>query len=425
MWDLILSRLENELGKKTVEKWVRPLKLLRFDAANIYLEAEDSFQVSWFEEHVRPQCQKLVNNNGRPIRILLKLRSPHAEKKAKCKDALPLFKVAPDPLDPEMTLEHFLVRRKANEIAYKLITDAAKCPFNPVLLYGMAGSGKTHLLMAAAALLREKKINAFYVNASTFTEHVVQAIRKGTMQEIRASYRSADALLVDDIHLFSRKSATQEEFFHTFNELHTRGSPIFLASEVFPSKLAEIEPRLVSRFEWGISVGIEKEDWALILEKKAKLWKLTLDPSLIPFLVEKFPTSPLMALQALAIRVKDVSQIGPTHASLLLKDLLEKEALQAWTPEKIVKQIAARYGIQAADILGKSQTREAAVPRQIAMYICREKLKLPFQKIGEIFSRDHSTVMASVRQIKEGIEKQKPELCEAVASLKSDTIYPK
>jgi chromosomal replication initiator protein len=272
--------------------------------------------------------------------------------------------------------------------------------------------------MAAAALLRENKMRAFYVNASTFTEHVVAAIRKGTMQEVRATYRSADALLVDDIHLFSRKSATQEEFFHTFNELHTRGSPIFLASEVSPGKLAEIEPRLVSRFEWGISVSLEKEDWGHILEKKAKLWKLAIDPSLIAFLVEKFPSSPLMALQALAIRAKDVSQIGPNLASHLLKDLLEKEALQAWTPDKIVKQVAARYGIQAADILGKSQTREAALPRQIAMYICRERLKLPFQKIGEIFGRDHSTVMASVRQIQEGIVKQKPEICEAVASLK-------
>src|SRR5271156_5149859 len=108
MWDLILSRLENELGKKTVEKWVRPLKLLRFDAANIHLEAEDSFQVSWFEEHVRPKCLKLVNSNGRPIRIWLTLRTPQAEKKAKSKDVSPLFKVTPDPLDPEMTLENFL-----------------------------------------------------------------------------------------------------------------------------------------------------------------------------------------------------------------------------------------------------------------------------------------------------------------------------
>jgi chromosomal replication initiator protein len=416
MWDLILSRLENELGKDTVEKWVRPLKLLRFDAANIYLEVDDSFQASWFEEHVRPLCQKLINNNGRPIQITLTHRSPNqTDKKTAVKESP--FVIASDSLDPDMTLEHFLVRRPANEIAYKLIVEAAKCPFNPVLLYGPIGSGKTHLLMAAAAYLREKKLNAFYVNASTFTEHIVQAIRKGTMQAVRAKYRSADALLVDDIHVFARKSATQEEFFHTFNELHTRGTPIILSSNVPPSKLSEIEPRLVSRFEWGISVGLEKEDWTLILEKKANQWKLEVDPPLISFLVEKFPSSPLLALQALALRAKDVSRLGPHLASLLLKDLLEKEARAAWTPEKIVKAVASHHGIRSEDILGKSQTREATVPRQIAMYMCREKLKLPFQKIGELFGRDHSTVMSSVRQIQEELEKQKPGLSETIASL--------
>lgn len=417
MWDQFLSHLENELGRDTVERWVRPLKILRFDAANIYLEAEDSFQISWFEEHVRPLCQKLVNNNGRGVRV--NLSSQTAKKTAfKGSDPVP-FAIVPDPLESEMTLEHFLVRHPKNEIVYKLISEAAICPFNPVLIYGPSGSGKTHLLMAAAALLRGKGLNVFYVKASTFTEHVVQGIRKSNMQAVRGTYRSADALLVDDIHVFARKTATQEEFFHTFNELHTRGSPIFLSSEVSPAKLTEIEPRLVSRFEWGISVGIEKEDWGPILERKAKLWKLSVDPSLISFLVEKFPASPLIALQALALRAKDVSRLGPHLASFLLKDLLDKEALHAWTPEKIVKAVAAHYGIRSADILGKSQTREAAVPRQIAMYMCREKLKLPFQKIGEIFSRDHSTVMSSVKQIQEGIEKQKPELCEAIAKLQS------
>ncbi len=237
------------------------------------------------------------------------------------------------------------------------------------------------------------------------------------MQAVRAAYRSASALLVDDIHIFSNKGATQEEFFHTFNDLHTRGCPIFLSSPLPPSKLTDIEPRLVSRFEWGISAGLEKEDWAPILEKKAKLWKLALDPSLIPFLVENFPTSPLIALQGLAFRAKDVSQLGPHLASFLLKDLLEKEALHAWTFDKIVKAIAAHYGIRSEDILGKSQTREAAIPRQVAMYLCRDKLKLPFQKIGEYFGRDHSTVMASVKQVQEGIEKQKPDFLEAIASL--------
>jgi chromosomal replication initiator protein len=198
--------------------------LIRFDAGNIYLEARDSFQIAWFEEHIRPRIQKLQSNNGRPIRIHL----GSANKKnlpPKELEAAPIS-IASDPLDPEMTLEHFLCSRPSNAIARNLIAEAVKCPFNPVLLYGPPLSGKTHLLMAAAAMFREKGLKVFYVRAETFTEHVVQAIRKGTMQAVRAAYRSVQALLVDDIHGFARKAATQEEFFHTFNELHTRGCPI-------------------------------------------------------------------------------------------------------------------------------------------------------------------------------------------------------
>src|SRR5579871_6001301 len=154
IWDQFLSQLEIELGRDTVERWVRPLKLIRFDAANIYLEAEDSFQISWFEEHVRPHCKIIVNNNGRPIRINL---SSHTSKNAaaETKGREPeAFSIVSDSLDPEMTLENFLVSHPANEIAVKLISETEKCTFNPLLLYGPQGSGKTHLLMAAAALLK-------------------------------------------------------------------------------------------------------------------------------------------------------------------------------------------------------------------------------------------------------------------------------
>jgi chromosomal replication initiator protein len=411
LWDQFLLQLEKELGRDTVARWVKPLLLVRFDAANIYLEAQDSFQIAWFEEHVRPFCQRLLNNNGRPIRV--QFTTP-TTKKPPSKVPAPLT-IVPDSLDPEMTLEHFLVTRPANKIAYNLVAEAHARPFNPVLLYGPPSSGKTHLLMAAATLLRKKNLKVFFVNAATFTEHVVNAIRNGAMQPIRAAYRAADALIVDDIQIFARKTATQEEFFHTFNELHTRGCPIFLSSHLPPSKLTEIEPRLVSRFEWGISVGLEKEDWLPILEKKCQLWNLSLDPTVIPFLIEKCPSSPLMALQAILLRAKGGLKIGSSQAALLLKDLLEKENANAPTPEKIVKALATHFGIMSADILGKSQTREAALPRQLAMYVCRSKLRLPFQKIGEIFGRDHSTVMTSVRQIQEGVDREKPEILEALS----------
>lgn len=392
-WQQFLSQLEQELGPEVVKKWVP--KLLRFDAANIFLEARDSFQISWFEEHIRPRLKGLTNNNQRPIKVHLTAEKKSPPKKEEGR----ILTFHADPLDPEMTLENFLPSPE-NLVVYKLLTETS--PFNPIYLYGPKGTGKTHLLMGAASALQKSGKRVLFVRSETFTGHVVQAIRLGQMQDFRKVYRAIDVLIVDDIDVFSRKNATQEEFFHTFNTLHTSGRLILLSAEVPPMQLNEIEPRLISRFEWGISLGLQKGDMRQILQKKGALWKLTLSDELLDFLLTSFPRDPILALQALALRSKG-APLTRLLAERLLKDLLEKEQQKALTFEKIVKAVAAHYGITSEDLLGKSQIREYVMPRQVAMYLCREKLKLPFQKIGELFGRDHSTVMSSVKQIqKEG-----------------------
>ena len=397
-WQQFVTQLEKELGPAVVKEWIP--KVAKFDAGNLYLEARDSFQISWFEEHVRPRLKGLLNNNQRPIKVHISAINKESPAKKEEPRALS-FK--PSPIDAEMTLENF-VPCKQNLVVHKLLTESN--PFNPIYLYGPKGVGKTHLLMGTALALQKTGKRVFFIRAETFTEHVVQAIRLGQMQEFRKVYRDIDVLIIDDIDIFSRKAATQEEFFHTFNTLHTMGRLILISANVAPMQLNEIEPRLISRFEWGISLGVEKSDTRVILEKKAALWNMTLTEELLNFLLEKFPKDPIIALQALALRCK-----GPPPSCLvaerLLKDLLEKEQENALTPDKIVKSVATHYGITAEDLLGKSQMREYALPRQVAMYLCREKLKMPFQKIGELFKRDHSTVMGSVKQIQKAIDEKK------------------
>lgn len=301
-------------------------------------------------------------------------------------------------------------------MAYKLLSEIDGPIFNPIYLYGPKDSGKTHLLTASAIYLQKKGKKIFFVRAETFTSHVVQAIRLGHMQQFREIYREIDALLIDGIDIFSRKDATQEEFFHTFNSLHTAGKQIILTASVPPSQLTEIEPRLISRFEWGITIGVGKGEAVPILKKKGSLWGLSYSPELIQFLSEKFPSNPILAMQALSLRAK--GNIPPEQAALLLKDLLAREEEKALTPDKIIKAMASHFGIKPEDLLGKSQMREIAYPRQIAMYLCRDRLKLPFQKIGQIFARDHSTVMSSVKQIKQGInDKTSSNLLEAIRSI--------
>ncbi len=412
-WEQFLSDTEQELGPSIVDQWLRPLKVLRFDAANLYLEAKEPMQLSWFEEHIKPRLKKngFVNENNRPIKVHI----GSVSKKT------PFFAAPQTPLtfssrslDPACTIENFSTA-PGNLMAYKLLSELANTGssfFNPIYVYGPKGSGKTHLLMAVAGKLSSTR-KVFYTTADAFTDHVVQAIRAASMPALRRIYRDIDILIVDEVDRFGGRAATQEEFFHTFNALHTAGKQIILSSQLPPSKLQEIESRLISRFEWGIAVGMEKADVAHVLKQKAVEWNLVLLPELLEFLLTKFPLDPVIALQALALRSQTKDPIGATAAAHILKDLLAKEVSQARTPDGVVKILAAHFGIKKEDLIGKAQSREIALPRKIAMYVCREVLKMAFQAIGKYFDRDHSTVMSSVKQIQKEIDEKNEEILEA------------
>lgn len=412
-WEQFLSALEQELGPSIVDQWVRPLRVVRFDAANLYLEAKEPMQISWFDEHIRPRLKKegFFNENNRPIKVHL---GTALKKTAFSALAEPTFAFTPRFIDPAYTFENFSTCN-GNLMAFKLFSELAEAgssAFNPIYLYGPPGSGKTHLLMATAAKLASSK-KVFYTTADAFTDHVVQAIRNSGMQQLRTTYRAIDILIIDCVEKFAGRAATQEEFFHTFNTLHTLGKQIILCSQLPPSQLQDIESRLISRFEWGIAVGVEKENSTLVLQQKAVEWNLTLGEDLLEFLTTKFPRDPVMALQALALRTETKEPITPLAATHILKDLLAAESSKTRTPEGIAKRLAAHYGIKKEDLMGKAQSREIALPRQVAMYVCRETLKMAYQAIGKIFGRDHSTVMASVKQIQKEVEAKNQTIIEA------------
>lgn len=459
-WDNFLILLDIELGKATIDKWLRPIKVLKFDACNLYLEAKDSFQVLWFEEHIRSKVEKrLLNNNNKIIKVHLSTpgnkNSPTHSNKPKQKEPVstPPFRMSFDNIDPNNTLDK-LVLNSSNEVAAKVIAETVGYdlekstlknlpldgpPFNPLFLFGEAGSGKTHLLMAATHCLRRHGKNVIYTRAETFTEHVVNAIRTAEMSTFRQAYRNVDALIIDDIHLFSRKGATQEELFHTFNTLHLARKLIILSSNCAPALLQHIEPRLISRFEWGIALDIPnycKEQMRTILDNKAKAFQFDLRPAIAEFLIESFhsTTSTIRALEALILRThlnNKSPHFSPTSLTIpivkhTLKDLITEEEQKAITPTVIIKAVAEDYGITTEDILGKSQSRECALPRQVAMYICREELGLPYVKIGDIFSRDHSTVMSSIKRVKKLAQDEKSDLssiCRKLRKhLKTETV---
>ncbi len=453
-WNTFVLHLERELGKETVERWVRSLTVKSTGKQKIILEAKDSFQALWFEEHLRPRLAWLLDPLGMPIAICLQTagKSAPPKKPSKPSKAEPLaFSLAFHELNPFSTFENFIpldentiVLKLLDELCAYLASDRLSklspivapdttrmAPPNPVYLCGPSGSGKTHLLTATAHRLKHAGLSVIMARSELFTEHVVKSIRAGEMAAFRNLWRHTDVLIVDDIHLLARKNATQEEFFHTFNSLHVAGKQIILSANCFPQQLQFIEPRLISRFEWGVVLPVSplpKKLFPTLLEKKANFFNFPLSPKLANALADLFPSTPkacTKALDSLTYRLslsksRQALPSGPTalaHIKDLLADLIDEEQLLALTPEKIVNITAETYGIKREDLLGRSQAREFLLPRQVAMYLIRKHLKLPFMRIGELFHKNHSTIMSAIRQVEKLIPDKASDVGSTIGSM--------
>ncbi|MBP9840872.1 MAG: ATP-binding protein [Simkaniaceae bacterium] len=440
-WENFLDSEEKIFGKAAVDKWLRTLVVSQFDACNLHLQARDPFHLHWFEEHMRPKVEKaLFNNNGRRIKVHINLGEAVPDptlKETKVEEKKNLF--ASDSLESHCTLAQF-VHGKQSKIPYQILcelvgyqseTNKFTTPnlkmgeINPIYISGPSGVGKTHLLMAITATLRNRGLKAHFVHADRFSEHVVTAFRSSLVEPFRATYRNLDALIIDDIHRFQRKSATQEEFFHTFNALHTRGVQIIISANVPPRELRDIEERLISRCEWGISLTIGKlstDELKEIALRRAQMLQFPLSDSIINYLVTSFKShkSLTRAIEALVLRTHIDRRKEPLDLEAVktyLKDLTEKEEEQGISPGKILQGVAQKFGIRIDDILGKSRSRDCALPRQIAMYLCRQELKMPYIKIGDLFSRDHSTVMSSVKLIADSVEKREADITSSITEI--------
>ncbi|NGX45950.1 MAG: Chromosomal replication initiator protein DnaA, partial [Chlamydiae bacterium] len=320
-WKLFLTLLEEKLGAAAVKKWLHPLIITDFDAGNLYLEAENTFQIDWFEEHARPHAHLLVNNNHRTIKIHLTANEISSKQKP-AKQIAPLIEFRSSALTLSETLFSFL----GNDFVVNFFKTIKPGAYNPIYLYGPGGGGKTHLLNGVALHLETLGLKVFFVHAQTFTEHVVAAIRNSQMREFRNIYRNQDVLIIDDIDYLARKGATQEELFHTFNALHSTGRQIIVSSHLPTQRLIDIEPRLVSRFEWGILLKLESptpDELKEVLHQRARTVNFTLHDSVAEFILSHFSSSAksaMRALEALCLRTSEC--LSAEHAQRVVGDLM-------------------------------------------------------------------------------------------------------
>ena len=321
-------------------------------------------------------------------------------------------------LNPKYTFETFVVGG-SNHFAHAAALAVAQNPaaaYNPLFLYGGVGLGKTHLMHAIGHAVKgnDPSARVMYVTSETFTNELITAIQLDKRLEFRKRYRNVDVLLIDDVQFIAKKQSVQEEFFNTFNTLHNASKQIIISSDRPPKEISSLEERLRSRFEWGLIADIQPPDVETriaILRNRARLDNLDVDDEIIQFIAEHV-VSNIRELEGSLTRVVAYSQLRRRPLTLdltieALRDLLPDVKKKEITPQIIKSTVAEYYSIPVESLLSERRDREIVLPRQIAMYLCREVANMSYPQIGTDFGgRDHSTVMHACRKIEKEVKEK-------------------
>jgi chromosomal replication initiator protein len=420
LWHHCLRHLEGEVPEQQFNTWVRPLQAVERDG-ELQLLAPNRFVVSWIEKNLFTRIEELVSvaGNGGGARVTLEVGSRRDDLPATDSRNVPISAgKARDPqvigsrLNPDFTFSSF-VEGKSNQLARAAANQVGENPgraYNPLFIYGGVGLGKTHLMHAVGNLIRERNPAAriAYVHSERFVSEMVRALQHNTINEFKQTYRTLDALLIDDIQFFAGKTQSQEEFFHTFNALLEGQQQIILSCDRYPKEVTGLEERLKSRFGWGLTVAIEPpelETCVAILMAKAQAAGGDL-PEEVAFFVAKRIRSNVRELEGALRRVLATSRFTGRPVTLelareALKDLLAAQE-RLVTIENIQKTVAEYFKIRVADLLSKRRSRSIARPRQVAMALARELTNHSLPEIGDAFGgRDHTTVMHACERVKD------------------------
>ncbi|MDR2268243.1 MAG: chromosomal replication initiator protein DnaA [Holosporaceae bacterium] len=428
LWASVFRRLRLDLGESTVESWIAPLTVDRFDSYTLYLSAPSMFLRDWvnnnYADKILRYCS-LENSDVKEVEIFISEPSDRSSavfessKQRKNDDATLVDKQKSDeqhdlgiPLDPRLTFDNFVVG-KPNELAYaaaRRIAESDKVAFNPLFLYGSVGLGKTHLMHAIAWNIKARSPdrNIAYLSAEKFMYQFVRAVRYKDTMAFKEQFRSVDVLMIDDIQFICGKDSTQEEFFHTFNALVDNKRQVVVSADKSPSDLEGMEDRLKSRLGWGLVADIHPTTYELrfsILQMKASSFQVNIPDRVLEFVAHKI-TSNIRELEGALNRVVASAilvgrEITLESAKEVLSDLVRSNEKRV-TIDEIQKKVAAHYSVKLADMSSSRRSRQISLPRQVAMFLAKKLTRHSLPEIGKNFGdRDHTTVLHAIKKIGE------------------------
>ncbi|HYB97044.1 MAG TPA: chromosomal replication initiator protein DnaA [Vicinamibacterales bacterium] len=432
IWDQVLSRIEDQVGTHSFSTWFKPTSLLADAGQSLSIRVPNPLFVEWLPKHYSVVLSEALRDVGRPdVRLLFvpdgaeaveepepsytsgNLRSVSSSDTAPPEAAAPVAdSVRVGSLIPRYTFDTFIVG-PSNQFAHAACRAVAETPsrsYNPLFIHGGVGLGKTHLMHAIGhyVVQHHPGLVLTYISSERFMNEMINAVRFDRILDFRSRYRSVDVLLVDDIQFVSGKEGTQNEFFHTFNALHDAQKQIVISSDRPPHEIPALEERLRSRFEWGLIADIQAPDVetkAAILKRKAEEEGVPL-PNDVAMLMASRIKSNVRELEGSLIRLIAYSSLTAKPLSIelaheVLKNVLDNDA-RAVTIEQIQKKVAEFYQLKLHELKSRNNAKSVAMPRQVAMYLCKLLTHASLPDIGRSFGgKHHSTVIHSIKKVDE------------------------
>ncbi len=424
-WARVRGMLRAEVGESAYTSWIKPVTLIGIDGGVVRVAVPTRFMRDWILGHYAERLRELWTEEDETITALEV--AVHVEpgqtnpEPIEPAEAVVVTEAAPSssgedafgaPLDPRFVFDNFVVG-KPNELAYaaaRRVADSQSASYNPLFLYGGVGLGKTHLMHAIAWYIRTRHPDrkVVYLSAEKFMYHFIRALRFHDTMAFKERFRSVDVLMIDDVQFINGKESTQEEFFHTFNDLVDNNRQVVVSADKSPSDLEGMEERLRSRLGWGLVADIHATTYELrlgILQSKAERHGIAIPPKVLEFLAHKITTSVRELEGALNRVVAHATLIGRDitieTCQEVLHDLLRAHDRRV-TIEEIQKRVAEHFNIRIADMHSARRSRAVARPRQVAMYLSKQLTARSLPEIGRKFGgRDHTTVMHAVRKVDE------------------------